>query len=603
MRSSYQRLLKYAWREWPALLAIAACNAGLSLIASLQPLPLKWLMDHGVGGLPVPANARGLLAAVSLEPDPLTVVMVAAAVALGLFLLSSLADAGLTRAWATAGQRMVYGLAADLFGRLQRLSLLFHGRTSVGDSLSRLTGDSWCVYTIVEAMLMAPVQHVFTLATLGAVAWVFDPFLTALSLSVTPVLGAASLYFGRRIKARTRANREAQARLASFVHQTLQSIPVVQAFGLETANCERFGSLARQACAAGRTQAVYRHLHTTFNGLTLAAGAAIVLYAGGRRVLEGTLSLGSLLVFLGYLRPMQSAFQGLFGIYGSLKSAEASIDRIVEVMDEVEAIADPPSPAAFPAREPRQGAGVVFEDVTFGYQPDTPALKDVSFSALPGQLIAIVGPTGSGKSTLASMIPRFHDPWRGRVLMDGLDVRGVRVADLRGRVSMMLQEPFLLPLSVAHNIAYGRPGASREEIVRAARTANAEEFVLRLPEGYDTIIGERGATLSVGQRQRLAIARAFLKQAPVLILDEPTSALDAESEQLVLQALEDLMRTRTTFVIAHRLSTVRRADLILVMSGGRIVQSGRHDSLVAEEGLYRTFCESQLRGPPTGGRA
>ena len=295
------------------------------------------------------------------------------------------------------------------------------------------------------------------------------------------------------------------------------------------------------------------------------------------------MSLGSLLVFLAYLKTIQGATQGLLAVYGNVKGVEASIDRVSEVLD-VEIGVKEARDAAAMGNVSAGGGAVVWENVSFGYEENTPILQEINLAIKPGQMLAVVGPTGAGKSTLVSLVPRFFDPWKGRVLIDGHDLREVRLADLRGRVSIVLQEPFLLPLSVAENIAYGRPGAGRAEIEAAAVAANANEFIRRCRAGYDTVIGERGASLSGGERQRLAIARAILKDAPILILDEPTANLDAQTEASVMAALARLTQGRTTIVIAHRLSTIRRADAVAVIDGGRIVELGTHDELMGDGG-------------------
>jgi ATP-binding cassette subfamily B protein/subfamily B ATP-binding cassette protein MsbA len=291
---------------------------------------------------------------------------------------------------------------------------------------------------------------------------------------------------------------------------------------------------------------------------------------------------------------MQQASEGLLQMFGSLKPVEAGLGRVLEVLDAKERVHDSPH-----AKVLASGSGekvvVRFERVTFGYKMDRPVLRGIDLEARSGEVIALVGATGAGKSTLASLIPRFFDPWSGRITLNGIDIRAIRLACLRERVSLVLQEPFLQPLTIAENIAYGRPHASRGEIVAAAEAANADEFIRRLPQGYDTEIGERGATLSGGQRQRIAIARALLKSAPVLILDEPTSALDARTESLILNALYTLMSGRTTFIIAHRLSTVRRADRILVLDQGAIAESGTHDELLARGGSYHRLHSLQFR--------
>jgi ATP-binding cassette subfamily B protein/subfamily B ATP-binding cassette protein MsbA len=527
-----------------------------------------------------------MLEGLSLSPTPTVLVFVAALSSLGLFVLNSALDVGLTLTWSATGQRMVYDLAADLFDRFQRHSLLFHSRRSVGDLLSRLTGDTYCVYTLTENLLFSPGRNVLTLVTVGAVAWRLDPELTLLTLAIAPVMGGSAIFFSQWLKQRTRQNREAQSRLLSLVQQTLAAIPVVQAFATEGRNAQEFRLLAVDAVAVSQRGTLLNSAYGLVNGLIMTTGAAAVLYLGGQRVLTGALSIGSLLVFLAYLRSIHGACRGLLEIYGRLRSAEANIDRVFEVLDAEDSVRDAPDAKPLPARPVGKRGHVCLEGVTFGYEPGRPVLTDVTLEAYPGEVVALVGRTGAGKSTLVSLVPRFFDPWKGRVILDGMDLRDVQLASLRAQVALVLQESFLLPLTVAQNIAYGRPAASRAEIEAAAVAAGAHEFIRRLSEGYDTVIGQRGSTLSGGEKQRLAIARALLKDAPVLILDEPTSALDAQTEALLIEALERLIEGRTTFIIAHRLSTIRRADRIVLIEQGQVVETGTREELLAAGGAY-----------------
>jgi ATP-binding cassette subfamily B protein len=592
--SKYRRVIRYTMRQWPSLVLILGLTVAIAATAALQPWPLKLLVDHALGGAPAPLLIGSLLERFSLSPTPTTLIFLAAVSSLGLFLLSSALDAGLNFAWASAGQRMIYDLASHLFQRLQRVSLLFHSQRTVGDMLSRLMGDSWCVYTVTDSLLISPLQHVLTLATIGAIAWNLDAKLTLYSLIIAPVLGGSAFFFGHRLKQRTLQNREAQSRLLSFVHQTLVALPIVQAFGTEERNRYHFRILAKDAVVHLQHSALLKNAQLLVNGLTITMGTAIVLYIGGGQVLSGTLPVGSFLVFLAYQTSMQNAIQGLLVSYVNLKMAESNIDRVLEVSEAKDEVVDRPGAKPLPARSAvRQGA-VRFENISFGYLPGCPVLKEISLEGRPGEAIAVVGPTGAGKSTLVSLIPRFFDPWEGRVTFNGIDVRDIKLASLREQTSIVLQEPFLLPVTVAENIAYGRPGASGAQIVAAARAANADAFIRRLPQGYDTIIGERGATFSGGEKQRLAIARALLKDAPILILDEPTSALDAQTETLLIEALERLMKGRTTFIIAHRLSTIRRANRIVVLENGKIVESGTHQELLAANGSYHRLHSLQF---------
>ncbi len=440
---------------------------------------------------------------------------------------------------------------------------------------------------------MSPAQNVLTLLTVGAVAWQLDAKLAALSLAVAPMLAAISVIFGQPLKRRAKSQREVQTRLLTFVHQTLQAVPVVQAFASERRNRLRFRSLADDAVTVSQQGALLTGAYGLLIGFVTTADAATVLYVGGGSVLSGSLSLGTLLVFLAYMRTMQGAAESLLQAYGTLKPMEASIDRVLEILESQDQVREMPGARLL---EARSSGRVRLEDVTFGYEPGCPVLKGVSLEARPGETIALVGSTGAGKTTLVSMIPRFFDPWMGRVTLDGMDIRRIQIPSLRAQVALLLQEPFLLPLTAAENIAFGRPDATSGEIMTAAKAANADAFIRRLPEGYDTRIGEQGATLSGGERQQLAIARALLKDSPILILDEPTSALDAATEAEVLDAVERLMAGRTTLIVAHRLSTIRRADRIVVIEAGTIVEAGTHSELLASGGLYHRFYSLQFQG-------
>ncbi len=595
-RHRYGRIIQYALHQWRSLVVILALTAATTFVATLQPWPMKILVDYALGDTAMPALVGSLLGNWNLTLMPFVLVVTAALASLGLYALNTVLDVGLSWFWSAAGQRMVYDLAEKLFHRLQRLSLLFHSQRTVGDSLSRLTGDTYCVMALTNALLVSPAQQVLTLLSIGIVAWNLEPTLTLLSLAVAPLMGGSSLFFGARLKRRTKLKREAQSRLLSFVHQTFTAIPVVQAFGTENSNIKQFQYLATDVVAQSQRDTLLRSTYRFANGSITRVGTAIVLYAGGQQVLLGTITVGSFLVFLAYLQSLQKAFRGLLATYGNLKSVEASIDRVLEVLDAKEEVREAPGAQPLP---PGGAKGWVrLENVTFGYQLGDPVLKEITLEAQPGETIALVGLTGAGKSTLVSLIPRFFDPWQGRVQLDGVDVRQLQLTSLRSQIGLVLQEPFLLPLTVAENIAYGRPGASYEEIVAVAEAANADEFIQTLPQCYDTVIGERGGTLSGGQRQRIAIARALLKDAPVLILDEPTSALDGQTEAMLLSALERLMAGRTTFIIAHRLSTIRQSNRIAVLDGGQVVEMGTHHELLRVGGLYQRLHSLQFSDSP-----
>ena len=377
--------------------------------------------------------------------------------------------------------------------------------------------------------------------------------------------------------------------MTALAEQTLTVLPVVQGFNREEHGDERFADLSRRSLKAAMRLTMSQLQFQFGTGAVTSIFTAGVMLIGGLHALRGTLTVGSLLVILAYLNSLLGPLEGLAYVSVGFAAAGAKAKRVFDVLDADDMVREAPGARPLPARGASEGSEIRLENVVFGYVPGRPVLRNVSLEARPGEMVALVGATGAGKSTLVGLVPRFFDPWEGRVTVDGIDVRELQLKSLRDQVALVLQDAFILPLSIADNIAYGKPDASRAEIEAVAHAANAHEFIERLPEGYDTVVGERGATLSGGERQRLAIARAFLKDAPILILDEPTSALDAGTESLVLAALDRLMAGRTVLVIAHRLSTVRRANRIVVLEQGEIVEQGTHDELLAAGGHYEAY--------------
>ncbi|MBA3358001.1 MAG: ABC transporter ATP-binding protein [Thermoleophilaceae bacterium] len=579
------RLLRYVkphWRGLIVLLATMLANVALDL---LRPWPIKLVVDNVLGDAGLPGILRWL-PGVEGPRGLLTWVVVGT---LLIFLLGTVANMAYTYYSLRLGQRMTYSLAADLFGHLQRMSLLFHTRRPVGDLISRVTGDSWCVNTLVTDALVPALQSVVTLVAMFVVMWNLQPTLTLLALGVLPFFVIVIRLLGGPIKDRTREQLDLEGSMMSHVEQTLNAVPAVQAFTREELEVKRFDSYANRTVVAYVRATVAGLWFELFAGLVTTIGTAAVIYVGANLALDGKLTAGTIIVFLAYLTSLYEPLNDITHTAQTVQGAAAEADRVSEILETEPAIQDRPH-----AREARVDGRIRYEDVTFGYTPGRPVLHGVSLEADPGDVIAIVGPTGAGKTTLMNLLVRFFDPWSGKVTIGGVDLRDFKHRSLRGQIALVLQDPFIFPLSIADNIAYGRPQASRDDVEAAARAANAHEFITRLPGGYDTVVGERGATLSGGEKQRLSIARAFLKDAPVLILDEPTSALDARTEGALLEALERLMKGRISFIIAHRLSTIRQATRILVLDRGKIVDSGTHAELLEARGLYAALYNRQM---------
>jgi ABC-type multidrug transport system fused ATPase/permease subunit len=427
--------------------------------------------------------------------------------------------------------------------------------------------------------------------------------LALLSLVVIPFLYYSVGYYMTHIQDRLRKVRAMEGQSLSIVHEAVSMMRVIVAFGREKFEHQRFRKQGEEAVRERVKVTIRQTGFSLFVNTTTATGTALVLGFGVYQILQGRMTGGDLLVVLTYVGSIYSPLEAISTTIGSLQNRFVSLEIAFKLLDTEPEIKDAPDAVAI---EDSRGH-VVFENVDFSYRGREETLHGVSFEALPGQVVGIVGPTGAGKSTLVSLIPRFCDPQGGRVLLDETDIRKIKLASLRQQISIVLQDPLLFSGTIEDNIRYGRLDADETEIVEAARAANAHDFIMRLPKKYKTPLGERGARLSGGERQRVSVARAFLKDAPILILDEPTSSIDSKTEAVILDALDRLMKGRTTFMIAHRLSTIRNPDLILVMDQGRIVQRGAHDELVAEEGLYRQLWQMQMRQPrptaPSDGRS
>ncbi len=581
-RAGFRRLLRYARPYLRGWLAISFMSTAAGAVALAQPWTIKVVVDQVLGRKAPGAALALLMHAVPAASSRMALLTAAAVASFVLFVLAGTLEYRMALGWLHVGQGMVYDLERDLFARVQRRSLAFHSRASLGDLMSRIATDSYCVYSLVDTVLITPAKALLLASLTVAIMAQMNWRLTLIAVAAAPCMGAAVFMLGGRLRSASRAKRDIEGRIQAQVSQMLSGLQVVQAFGQEHRESRRFRHQAAAAIRAYQRTVLLSNVADFWTGSVVALGTGLILYAGSVSVLGGGLTVGGLLVFVAYLATLQGNFQSLARCVTTLQSLGGEMDRVLEILDAEPEIRD----AAAPMKLSGVRGDLRFERVSAAYEAGPPVLHDIDLEVHAGETLAIVGATGAGKSTLVSLVPRFMDPTRGRVLLDGCDLRELELAQVRRSVAVVFQEPFLSPATVAENIAFGAPSADEKRIVAAAKAANAHEFIAKLPQGYGTRLGERGMTLSGGQRQRLSIARAFLKDAPLLILDEPTSALDAAAERLLVEALERLMRGRTTLIIAHRLSTIAHADRIVVLEAGRIVEQGTHEALAASGGLY-----------------
>jgi ATP-binding cassette, subfamily B, bacterial len=588
MISTLWRFKGFLGRYWLPIVLGGLFTVGSALFALAQPWPLKIIVDSVLNDEPLRLPGADIAEEWSrtglLQAAIVAYLLIAAAGALcdylGILLMNS------------SGQRLVVNIRETLFSRLQRLSLRFHARQRTGDLISRVMSDIDRIQNMVVQSFSILIPNLVLLTGMLIVMLSIDWAFTLLALSVAPLLFAVVFRYTAGIKSASRRARGKEGELAAKTGEVLGSIRVVQAFTREDYEDDRFSAESSQSLAANLEAIRLQAQFSPLVDVLAAIGTVMVLYLGTRRVLSGQLQLGTLLVFISYISSLYKPMRQLSKLASVTSKGIASAERISEVMDVESDVADLPGARSAPPLEGR----VEFEDVEFAYTKD-PVLNDINLAVQPGQTIALVGPTGAGKSSLVSLIPRFFDPRKGKVLVDGEDVRSYELRSLRAQISLVLQEPLLFEGTIFDNIAYGNPDADEQEILRAARVALVDDFVRELPKSYETRIGERGATLSGGERQRISIARALVRNAPILILDEPTSALDPASEQLVMRAIRKLVEGRTSFVIAHRMSTILGADQILVLDHGRVVEQGTHNELLQmSDGMYRSFLEQQV-GP------
>jgi ATP-binding cassette subfamily B protein/subfamily B ATP-binding cassette protein MsbA len=568
----WRQILTFYRADWLRVGAALGLLLATTAVAIFKPWPLAWIVDR---------LARNDAAATGAGDD-LRVILGWAALLAAVHGLHALLGAAQQALVIHTGLRGLARVRRAVFGWLLRLSLRRLQGAQAGDLIYRATWDTHAFQTLFQQGLFTFLGATLTLVAMTVVMWRFNPALTLVALGTVPVLLLIMRFFGPLMSQRAGRAQAADSGVAALVQQAVANLPLIQGFTREQTEADRFEASAAGSLAARWRQHRAEVVYLAVVAVVFAVGTAGIVVLGAREVTAGNLTVGRLLVFLAYLAQLYEPLNQLSHVGSTVSNARAGAERVLELLAEDRATKAEPmlKNRTFPAAE------LAFEDVSFAYTTGQPVLRNVRVSLRAGESVALIGPSGAGKTTLLQMIPRFLDPDSGVVRLAGEDLRSYPRPWLREHVALVLQESLLLPTTIAENIGYGRAGATRDEIEAAAAAANAHEFIRRLPQGYDTVVGDGAARLSVGEKQRLNLARAFLKDAPILLLDEPTSALDAESEGLVLASLRRLMKGRTTLMVAHRLATIREVDRIVVLNAGEVMEVGTAAELLAKGGYF-----------------
>ncbi len=584
--SIYRRALAYYrpfLRATIAAVLLTLISIGLGL---LRPWPFAFIVDHVLPGGSKTSELTVLGYDLSAWSRPALVALMCALIVVFHLIAGALnLISGIM--FLRVGLQALLRLRTELYAYLHSLPLKFHDQRRSADSSFRVAYDSQSIQSFYSKAVFV-YQSTFSIASTFALMWGLDWRLSLLSLAVIPFMIAVMYFFAQRIRTESTTIAERESAVLTVAQEGLSSIKMVQAFGREDFEVAQFRASASESLHANLRMNFVSMKSALIIGTLIAVSTAVMYYAGSTHVLDGTLTLGQLIWMSSLLLLLYQPLEALTNVAWALEGAAAGAKRCFEVLDRADDVPDAPD-----AKTLDTALGeIVLENVTFGYDDDRPVFRDVNLRLSPGETVAFVGNTGAGKSTLLSLVPRFYDPNAGRILLDGQDIKSLTKKSLRGHISIVLQDTLLFSTTVRENIAYGRPDATEEQIIEAARRAQAHEFITAMPDGYRSQVGERGGHLSVGQRQRIGIARAFLKDAPVLILDEPTSALDPTTESAIMSTLEELMRGRTTLIITHRIATIHSVDKIVVLANGTIAEQGRGSDLVAANGVYAALYRS-----------
>lgn len=593
------RCLAYFRPDLPRIIWSLALTFLATLVGLLQPITVKVLFDSVLGGKPASGWVDGAMLAL-LPASKTGQIIGLAVIGLVITVVAAVLVMFQTMAAVKVGYYGLRHVRSDLFAHLQHLSLAYHRSRPQGDSLYRLATDAYGFQTLLNVVVGNVLVSVVMLVVMAWIMFTIQPVLAAISLVAIPLLVFTHKWSQKRIVAGWEKAKVADTSLMTVMQRSIASLWLTQAFGQEKAEFVKFRAEVDNTLTSmlrvHRREVIYTFLVAAILGL----GVTLILGVGGWLVYrdqftlnagEAGMTIGKLYVFLAYLNKFYEPLNKMTGSGSTFAQATVQAKRVFEVLDTVPVIRDNPNAAPLP----KQSRTIDLNDISFEYLPGKPILQNVSATIAPGKMVAFVGESGVGKSTILSLLPRFYDVTAGAITLDGQDIRGVKIADLRAHIAIVLQENPLLPATVAENIAYGVPGATMDQIRAAAKDSEADQFIERLPEGYNTILNENATNISGGQRQRLAIARALITEAPILILDEPTSALDPQNEQLITETLSHLKGKRTIIIVSHRLSTVADCDEIFVMEGGRITERGTHEGLIAKRGAYYQMARHQMK--------
>ena len=586
------RLIRSLVRPYRGTLLVILLAMIVQTVMSVAgPWPLKIVLDNVVGSHKLPPWLDHLLAPLLGGSSKMQIAIAAAIAAIIIAVLGALGSYIANYYTTSVGQWVANDLRLRTYHHLQQLSLSYYDQHQTGALLSTITADVQTIQAFASGSTLDIAIDMLTIVGMLFIMFWLNWDFTLIAVAITPFLLLFVSRFKKAVKKATHEVRRQQSNIVSVVEQGLESMRVVKAFGRQDLAQEELGSVSRATVDAALKARRIKALLSPIVAVTVSLCVAVVLWRGSALIIAGTMTAGALTVFLAYLTKFFKPVQDLATMTNSIAQTAVGVERVQAILD-----ADAITPERPDAREPKSLKGdIVFDKVAFAYNSESPVLREVTFHIQPGQMVGVVGPTGGGKSTIVSLIPRFYDPTAGSIQIDGVDIRDYKLQGLRNNIGYVLQETVLFQGTVRENIAYGRAGATEEEIMNAAKLADVDEFVSRMPHGYDSIVGERGDTLSGGQRQRIGIARAIIRNNPILILDEPTAALDTESESMVVKALERLMKGRTVITIAHRLSTIRNSDLIIVLKDGVVAEQGTHDQLMKLNGAYADLYHVQFQ--------